>query len=224
MIEAINLSKTYGNKDIVVHALNKVSLEIHEGEMLSIMGKSGSGKSTLMRQLGLIDQPTSGEVIIDGEKTSGWNDSRRAAKRLEKLGFIFQDFALLPELTALENVLLPGLMLSGNEREVRNRAFELLKEVELEAQADHLPLALSGGEQQRAAIARALINQPKYLLADEPTTNLDTASAKKVLETLQKLNKIHGLTVVLVSHDPDDKNYVGRTLYLKDGKLAQPYL
>jgi len=224
MIEAINLGKTYGNKDIAVRALDQVSLEVRDGEFLSIMGKSGSGKSTLVRQIGLIDRPTSGEVIIDGEKTSRWNDRIRAAKRLEKIGFVFQDFALLPELTALENVLLPGLMLTGDERATRKYAKELLHEVELEKQIDHLPSELSGGEQQRAAIARALINQPKYLLADEPTTNLDTASAQKVLETLKSLNHLHQLTIVLVSHDPDDKQYVDRTLYLKDGQLAEPYL
>lgn len=224
MIKAIALSKTYGTKDIVVHALDHVTFEINEGEIVSIMGKSGSGKSTLMRQIGLIDRPTSGEVFLDDENANKWNNRVRAAKRLEKIGFVFQDFALLPELTALENVMLPGLMRSGDLHEIRKRALALLAEVELEKLANHLPSELSGGEQQRAAIARALINQPKYLLADEPTTNLDTASAKKVLETLRELNKTHGVTIVLVSHDPDDKTYVGRTLYLKDGKLTEPYL
>lgn len=224
MINATALCKTYGTRELVVHALDNVSLEIKEGEMVSIMGKSGSGKTTLMRQLGLIDRPTSGELSIDGANTSKLSDSSRAAKRLETIGFVFQDFALLPELTALENVLLPGLMLTGNFVAARDRAKALLSEVGLEKLGNHLPEALSGGEQQRAAIARALINQPKYLLADEPTTNLDTASAKKVLETLRELNQKHKVTVVLVSHDPDDKQYVDRIVYLKDGKATEPYL
>lgn len=224
MLKAINLCKTYGTKDIVVHALESVNLEIHDGEMVGVMGKSGSGKSTLIRQVGLIDRPTRGAIWVNGENTNKWSDSLRAGKRLETIGFVFQDFALVPELTTIENVLLPAIMLTGNTRKTKARAGDLLCKVELEKLANRLPSQLSGGEQQRAAVARALINQPKYILADEPTTNLDTASAKKVLETLRDLNKTYNVTVVLVSHDPDDGQYVDRTIYLKDGRITEPYL
>ncbi len=169
-----------------------------------------------------MDKPTSGKIFIDKTEVTGLNSRNRAKRRLELLGYVFQEYALIPELTAIENVALPGMMLGKND--YRKYAKELLNRVGLKERINHLPKELSGGEQQRVAIARALINNPKYIFADEPTANLDTISSKKVMQTLVDMNKQLGVTIIFVSHDPDDKKYADIKIYLKDGYLAEPYL
>ncbi len=224
MIEVKNLSRIYNLGKIKVNALRGINLVIRDKTVTSIMGKSGSGKSTLLRQLGLLDYPTSGEILIDGKPVQKLDDAKRGRFRLSLLGYVFQEYALLTELTAEENVYLPGMMLGKNGADFRERAGELLEVVGLGDRKTHLPRELSGGEQQRVAIARALINQPKYIFADEPTANLDTLSSRTVMETLVRLNRELGVTVLFVSHDPDDKQYATEHVFLKDGEVTNAYL
>jgi len=224
MLSAKNLTRIYKMGNVEVKALTDVSLSIEDGDITCIMGKSGSGKSTLLRQLGLIDNPTSGQIILNGQDITKLSDGTKARLRLAHLGYIFQEFALLPELTAYENVYLPGMMLSSKKIDYRNRAKELLEVVGLGARMQHKPKELSGGEQQRVAIARALINNPRILFADEPCANLDTIASDKVMGTLVKLNQEMGVTIVFVSHDPDDKKYANRFIFLKDGRQVPEYI
>ena len=205
---------------VAVRALDDVSLRIPDGAMACIMGKSGSGKSTLLRQLGLIDWPSSGSIWLYGQEVTGSSERERSALRLATLGYVFQEYALLPELTAAENVYLPAMMAGVPARKYRARAAELLDLVGLSERAGHRPRELSGGEQQRVAIARALVNQPRVVYADEPTANLDTASARTVMQTLRHLNKVLGVTVIFVSHDPDDADYATQLVNLADGKIV----
>ncbi len=224
MLEVRNLTKIYKLGNVAVSALVNVSFNVTEGNMTCITGKSGSGKSTLLRQLGLLDHPTSGQIFLKGQEVTRLPDGARSGLRLTYLGYVFQEFALLQELTAHENVYLPAMML-GNGTDYHRRAGELLDLVGLEGRWHHRPKELSGGEQQRVAIARALINKPRVLFADEPCANLDTASSRMVMETLVRLNAEMNLTVVFVSHDPDDKKYATNWLQLSDGRLvteAQP--
>ena len=204
---------------VEVRALDDVSLEIAGGSMVCVMGKSGSGKSTLLRQLGLIDTPTAGRVRIHGRDVSALSERRRSRLRLGSLGYVFQEYALLPELTAQENVYLPALMLGARRRDGEQRARSLLEGVGLGERLRHRPKELSGGEQQRVAIARALINEPTVVFADEPTANLDSISAETVMSTLRQLNETLGVTIVFVSHDPDDKRYATRLIALRDGRI-----
>lgn len=224
MISVSNLTRTYRLGTVEVRALVDVSLTLEAGDITCVMGKSGSGKSTLLRQLGLIDRPTSGQIVFDGQDVTRFSDGARARMRLTYLGYIFQEFALLGELTAHENVFLPGMMLGGRAHDYRERAAELLGMVGLGERIHHKPKELSGGEQQRVAIARALINNPRALFADEPCANLDSISSEAVMETLLKLNKDLGITILFVSHDPDDKKYAGRLIFLKDGRQVPEYL
>lgn len=224
MISVSSLTRIYKLGRVEVRALVDVSLSLEAGDVTCVMGKSGSGKSTLLRQLGLIDRPTSGQIMFDGQDVTRLSDGARARMRLTYLGYIFQEFALLGELTAHENVYLPGMMLGGPTRDHRRRAAELLGMVGLGERIHHKPKELSGGEQQRVAIARALINRPRVLFADEPCANLDTISSEVVMETLLKLNKDLGITIVFVSHDPDDKKYANRFIYLKDGRQVPEYM
>ncbi len=223
MITVKNLTRIYklGNVDVV--GIKNVTFTIKKGDMITIMGKSGSGKSTLLRLIGLLDRPTSGKITINGHNVVNLNDSKRAKFRLSKLGYIFQEFALLPELTALENVYLPGMMYSAKNVNYKKRAKELLEIVGLKDRLNHKPKELSGGEQQRVAIARSLINNPSFLFADEPCANLDTISSKTIMNTFVKLNSELNVTVIFVSHDPDDKKYAKRQIFLKDGRMVKPY-
>jgi len=221
MLEVRNLSKIYGLGEVQVRALDGVSFTIAEGDMVCIMGKSGSGKSTLLRQLGLLDRPSEGEIVLDGEVVTRLSDTARGMLRLQHLGYVFQEYALLAELTAHENVYLPGMMLGEKGIDFRERAKELLELVGLGKRIRHYPKELSGGEQQRVAIARALINSPRIIFADEPCANLDTISSKKVMETLVSLNREMKVTVVFVSHDPDDKKYARGLIVLSDGKMVK---
>jgi putative ABC transport system ATP-binding protein len=218
MIEVIDLHKTYGRGASATHALRGVDLSIHEGEFVAIMGRSGSGKSTLLHILGLLDVPTRGVFLVRGRDMLGMTETERARFRLEEFGYVFQEYSLLPGMTILENVSLPAIGL-GKDGDVKKRARELLKVVGLEHRMKHLPSEVSGGEQQRGAIARALINQPRILFADEPTASLDLESARAVLELFRKLNKERGQTIAMVTHERDDLEYVDRVIWLKQGRV-----
>ena len=224
MLEAIiidvhNLERTYEGA-VPVRALYDITFQVREGEFMAVMGKSGSGKSTLLHQLGLLDRPTGGQLVMDGVDVLSLSEHEKTDFRLRRIGYIFQEYATLTELTALENVMLPLRVRGGlTLDEVRYRARELLGRVGLGARADHYPPELSGGEQQRVAIARALINKPGILLADEPCANLDSSSSEDVLELLKQLNSDLGQTIVMISHEPEDRRWVNRILWLKDGEI-----
>jgi putative ABC transport system ATP-binding protein len=220
ILSATNLERTYPGK-VPTHALRGVTLTVARGEFLAIMGRSGSGKSTLLRQLGLLDTPTGGSIAIDGNDVLLLSDQEKTRFRLEHLGYIFQEYALIFELSALENVFLPAMAKGSDVAVYRKRAVELLGLVGLGERLDHYPNELSGGEQQRVAIARALINAPKILFADEPSANLDTASSKIILELFKKLQYELGQTIIMVTHESDDRKYVDRVIYLSDGKLER---
>lgn len=221
MYDIQQLTKIYHMGKVRVRALDGVSFTVADGDMVAIMGRSGSGKSTLLRQLGLLDRPTSGRIIFDGKEVTRLAEGERAGLRLKCLGYVFQEYALLGELTAHQNVYLPGMMLSERRINYRERAKELLELVGLGARTRHYPKELSGGEQQRVAIARALINNPKVLFADEPCANLDTISSRMVMETLVRLNREMNLTIVFVSHDPEDKKYARSLIMLSDGRIEK---
>jgi putative ABC transport system ATP-binding protein len=213
-----DIRKTYHTGEIEVHAVRGVSLDIHTGEFVALMGSSGSGKSTLMNLFGCLDRPTSGTFHLDGVDVSGLERNERADIRNKKIGFVFQGFNLLPRTTALENVELPMLYAHKRirSREMRDRAMRALEVVGLAERADHTPSQLSGGQQQRVAIARALVNEPKILLADEPTGNLDSRTSVEVMGVFQELND-RGITIVMVTHELDIAHYCRRNVILKDG-------
>ena len=221
LLEIKDLSRIYTMGEVKVRALNNVTFEIKRGEFAAIMGKSGSGKSTLLHKLGLLDAPTSGKIIFDGKNISGMSESQKARFRISKFGYVFQEYALLPELTALENVYLPSMALGRKREEYIKTGTIVLEQVGLGKRLNHRPREMSGGEQQRVAIARALINKPDILFADEPTTNLDSASSKQVIELFQKLNKETDLTILMVTHEPDNIKYVSKVIWLRDGELAE---
>jgi len=220
MIVVEDLKKIYDGR-IPTPALRGVSFEVAKGEIVAIMGRSGSGKSTLMHQLGLLDKPTAGRILIDGTDVLELTERQRTFFRLHSLGYVFQEYALISELTALENVQLPARVRNGGHGGGRERARELLGLVGLADRLNHYPHELSGGEQQRVAIARALVNQPKIIFADEPTANLDSDSSRVVLELFRRLNRELGQTIVMVTHEPDDRQYVNRVIWLKDGSIER---
>lgn len=215
-----SVSKKYDEYGVLVKALDEASINIYPGEFVSIIGTSGSGKSTLLHCMGLLDRPSSGKVYIDNKDTSKISGKDTALFRGKKLGFVFQNYNLIPRLTVIENVILPGLIMEKNPKELEEKANALLKEVGIIHRADHKGIHLSGGEQQRVAIARALINDPVLLLADEPTGALDTNSSMEVMELLEKMNKKRGVTIVFVSHDIEIARFGKRTIALKDGKIV----
>jgi putative ABC transport system ATP-binding protein len=216
MIVARNVKKTYGEGTAATHALKGIDLEVKPGEFVAIMGRSGSGKSTLLHILGLLDRPTSGEVYIDNTNALAMSHKERAEFRLARLGYVFQEYSLLGELTVLENVYLPSLC-RNQRRDHKKRALEFLDIVGLGERLNHYAGEISGGEQQRVAIARALVNEPKLLFADEPTASLDAESALVVLQLFLKLNKELGQTIVMVTHEEDDEVYVNRVIRLRGG-------
>jgi len=216
IIEVKNLKKIYGGA-VPTQALKDINFGVKKGEFIALMGRSGSGKSTLLHQLGLLDKPTAGKVLIDGVDVVLFSERQKSKFRLEKLGYVFQSYALLPELTALESVYLPLMLSNIRKKEYLKKASEMLERVGLGDKLHHLPGEMSGGEQQRVAIARALVNNPMILFADEPTANLDSESSKVVLELFKKLNREIGQTIIMVTHESDDKKYVDRVISLKDG-------
>ena len=220
MIQVKNLKRTYQGK-VLVEALKGVSFEVRKGEFMAIMGRSGSGKSTLLHQLGLLDTPTAGEIIIDGVDVLKLSDHKKTSFRLKELGYVFQEYALLPEFTALEAVSLPPMMQGVRRREYIRKAADVLERVGLKERLRHLPRELSGGEQQRVAVARAIVSNPKILYADEPCANLDSESSETILELLKNLNRELGQTIVMVTHEPEDEKYVERVIWLKDGLIEK---
>ena len=220
IIRLKSVSKTYAEYGVVVNALDNVSLDVFEGAFVSIIGPSGSGKSTLLHCIGLLDRPTKGDVLIDGKNTSKISGKEIAQFRGEKLGFVFQNYNLIPRLTVIENVMLPGLIMKKDTHRLEKKAFELLKEVGIKHRADHKGIHLSGGEQQRVAIARSLINDPVLVLADEPTGALDTSGSEEIMKILLKINKNRGATTVFVSHDLEIARYGKRTIVIQDGKIV----
>ena len=216
LYELENVARTYDRGGTTVHALRDVTLTIRPGELLSVEGPSGSGKSTLLQLLGAMDTPTGGRVDFDGRPLAGASDKVLTALRRDALGFVFQQFNLIPTLTAVENV---EIAMTRPKAQRRTQAAELLASVGLAERADHLPGRLSGGEQQRVAIARALANDPRVVLADEPTGNLDSTTAQEIIDLLVELNRSSGVTVVVVTHDDDVASRMVRRIRLRSGEV-----
>ena len=218
MIETKQLVKTFKNGDVFTSVLKGIDFKVHEGEWVAIMGRSGAGKSTFLYQMSLLDDPTAGEVIIDGHDTHAMSASEKMLFRLSKFGFVFQDYALLPELTALENVALPLLMQGLVKADAYRRSAAALERAELGHRLGNLPSQLSGGEQQRVSIVRAVAHEPKVLFADEPTANLDNDSSARIMEIFKDLHK-KGQTIIMVTHEEPYAKMAQRIVHLDDGKI-----
>ena len=221
LIEVQELEKVYRLGEVEVQALRGVSLSVDRGEFVAIMGASGSGKSTFMNILGFLDQPTRGQYLLEGINGEHLSRDEQAEIRNQKIGFVFQGFNLLARTSALENVELPLIYarISGGKR--KEVAREALSEVGLEGRGHHHPSQLSGGEQQRVAIARALVNQPSILLADEPTGNLDSRTSIEIMEIFQRLNRDLGITIIMITHEPDIASFAKRNIHFRDGRIVE---
>ena len=219
MIKTNNMKKTYRADEVETTALNNVNLEIEAGEFVSIMGPSGCGKSTLLNILGLLDNPTSGDYLFNGHQISGMSERQRAQHRKGNIGFVFQSFNLIDELTVYENVELPLLYLNVPSKEREERVEAALKRTSIIHRRDHFPQQLSGGQQQRVAVARAVVASPKLILADEPTGNLDSTNGEEVMKLLSELNEA-GTTIAMVTHSPADAEYSHRIIHLFDGHIV----
>ncbi|MZP28285.1 ATP-binding cassette domain-containing protein [Heliobacterium undosum] len=218
LVTTKKLCKSYGQGESKVEVLHDIDLTVQEGEFLALAGPSGSGKSTLLTLLGGLNRPDSGELIIDGIDLYSLSGERMADFRREYVGFVFQQFHLMPYLTALENVMLPLATTGIPAREQRRRAQELLQQMGLSGRENHLPGQLSGGEQERVAIARALVNKPALILADEPTGALDSQTGERIMALFGELNR-QGMTIIMVTHNPDHLGHASRTIHMKDGRL-----
>ena len=223
VIQLEHIHKIYTMGDVEVHALRGISLTIREGEFMAIMGASGSGTSTTMNIIGCLDPPSRGTYILDGQDVSGMTGDERADIRCQKIGFVFQGFNLLARTSAFENVELPMLYLGVKSAERHQRATAALTAVGLSGRGQNHPNQLSGGQQQRVAVARALVNNPALLLADEPTGNLDSRTSVEVMEIFQRLNRERGITIVVVTHEPDIAQYGQRVVVFKDGRINDDY-
>lgn len=219
IIKATNIHRKFGEGDLVAHILKGIDFSVEDGEFVAIMGKSGAGKSTLMYQLSVLDEPTEGDIEIDGVCVSQLNESERTAFRLNTLGYVFQNYALVPDLTAEENVMLPLLMRGQSWDKAKQRAHHSLDNVGLEGKYTNLPSALSGGEQQRVAVARALTGKPKIIFADEPTANLDSVSGTQVIDLLKHLHRDYNQTIVMVTHEREYAMDCDRIFHMEDGKV-----
>jgi putative ABC transport system ATP-binding protein len=220
MIEIQNLRKIYRMGTVEVRALDGVTLNIEKGEFLGIMGASGSGKTTLLHMLGLLDYPTSGQITIEGTDLAALTEYERTMFRLYKLGYVFQDYALVPDLTVMENVSLPAMLRKDRtDEQIKKDSFEILQRIGLCDRRDHLPRELSGGQQQRVSIARAMVNKPDILFADEPCANLDSENSRMVLDLFHEINEEMRQTIVMVSHEDWHKEYFHRIVRLRDGKV-----
>ena len=220
MIEANDVTRTFLMGNVEVHALKGVSLNIDKGEFVAIIGSSGSGKTTMLNQLGLLDTPTSGQIIIDSTNVSKLTDKQKTRFRLNNFGYVFQDYALIPTLTAHENVYLPLMMQGHPQKDIEEKSTNILEAVGLGDRMYHLPSEMSGGQQQRVSIARALVHEPMILFADEPCANLDSEASKQVLELFSNFNKKNKQTIVMVTHEKWHLDYANRVITLKDGLLA----
>jgi putative ABC transport system ATP-binding protein len=221
LIKAKNIHRKFGEGDLETHVLKGIDVTIDEGEFVAIMGKSGAGKSTLMYQLSVLDEPTEGKVFINGTDVFELNEVERTAFRLNTLGYVFQDYALVPDLTAEENVMLPLLMRGLAWEEAKGSAREAINAVGMVGKYPNLPSELSGGEQQRVAIARALAGKPKILFADEPTANLDSVYGRQIIDLITEINKTHGQTVVMVTHERDYALSCDRIIQMEDGVVVR---
>lgn len=219
MIELQSITKSYTVGSEKIDVLKNVSVKIEDGEFVAIMGPSGSGKSTLMNIIGCLDKPSVGTYLLDGEDVSGYKEPDLAKVRNESIGFVFQQFHLLPRLTALKNVELPMIYAGVQADERKERAAEALEKMGLGDRMEHLPNALSGGQKQRVAIARAIVNRPSLILADEPTGALDTKTSRTIMEQFQKLNG-EGVTVIVVTHEPEIAEYANRIIMVRDGEIV----
>ncbi|MHB8164422.1 MAG: ABC transporter ATP-binding protein [Methanoregula sp.] len=220
MIEISELRRIYHMGDVEVRALDGITLDIAKGEFLGIMGASGSGKTTLLHMLGLLDEPSSGQIVIDGTDLGKLSDYEKTMFRLYKLGYVFQDYALVPDLTVMENVSLPAMLRKDRtEDQIKEDSNSILQKIGMYDRRDHLPRELSGGQQQRVSIARAMVNKPDILFADEPCANLDSENSKLVLELFKEINEEMQQTIVMVSHEDWHKAYFHRIIRLRDGKV-----
>ncbi len=220
IIEVKDLTKSFTDGQTVTQVLKGIHFEAHEGEFVAIMGRSGAGKSTFLYQVSLLDTPTSGSIKLNGHLTDSMTSNEKTHYRLMELGYVFQDYSLLPELTALENIMVPLLMQGISNKVARQRAASALLSVNLEHRSGNLPSELSGGEQQRVSIARAITHKPKILFADEPTANLDSYSSRLVMDIFKKLNKEEGLTIVMVTHEEEYGKMADRIVKLSDGLVV----
>lgn len=219
LLRTENLTKKYGEDEALVTALDQVTLSVEKGEFVSVMGTSGSGKSTLLNLIGGLDNPTEGRVLYHGSNIFDMSDRELSRFRLKTIGFIFQAYNLIPELTVRENILLPVEI--AREKPDEERLGKIVESLELSDRLEHLPGQISGGQQQRAAIARALINRPEILLCDEPTGNLDQKSGENVMQLLQMLNREYGITILMITHDPKLAEQTGRTIMIRDGRIVR---
>lgn len=220
MIQVKNIVRNFVNGDVVTKVLRSINLEIPTGQFVSIIGPSGAGKSTLLYQMSLLDRPTSGEIFVDGELVSDLSESEKTHFRLENFGFVFQDYALIPEFTAIENVILPNLMMGTKMSVAKKTAENIFKSFGITHLITRLPNQLSGGEQQRVSVSRAIVKKPKVLFADEPTANLDSVASAQLMEILKKLNT-EGQTIIMVTHEENYAQMTDRIIQIKDGQIIK---